>query len=282
MRAEERGQLVDRAEASARDRMLGQREQVVVEAPGLDGRAVRAAREIERTLELALDVRVLAGRELPDAVVDVVIELLDGDQPVLIAIGPSGLEPLDDGVREVRGLLRAGDLVTLEGVLHRARRGDHRDPAAVPLELARDVDALAAARATTDGERPAEAAVQQQHDAPRARPRDLVVEPRGRYARGPQQVQLGVGRREVELAALVLDPVAREVREQDVGRLPVPENAAIRRRRSRSSASLSTSTAKPPMPGLTSTPARRSASAAGARSGRKRGSRYSPVATMSA
>ena len=95
-----------------------------------------------------------------------------------------------------------------------------------PAEPLLDVDGVGALGGEAARERAGVAAVEQQQDpaGPRAVHR-LVHERRGHGAR-LEQVELGVPRRKVELAAVVLHPVTGEVHQQQVVRLALLEEAS--------------------------------------------------------
>jgi hypothetical protein len=83
----------------------------------------------------------LVGRGGTNFVVHVVVELVEPDQTVLVAVGVTGLQTRDQRIREHRrpALGGVGQFVALEGVLHRARRRDHCS--ATSAELGLDPDA---------------------------------------------------------------------------------------------------------------------------------------------
>ena len=214
MAAEQAPELPDRALAHAGERAVDRGPQLGGELRGGDGRDVGAARDVQLPLQVAEHVRALVRRDLADLLADVVVELLDRDAVVLVAVGLAGLEPLDHGGREDGRVAVPRQLVPLERVLHRARR--RQDHAAVAAEVVVEVDLVAAAEAQPARDRAAVAAVQQRHDLARAAAGHLAAHELGRQ-RGRVEVRdLGVGRREVELAAVVLEAVAGEVQEQQV------------------------------------------------------------------
>jgi hypothetical protein len=204
-----------------------------VEAP-VRGAALDGPAELVRQLagphpgdvQLALHVgdplaRGLVGGRVPDPVEHVVVQLVDRDQAVQVEVGRPGLQALDQGAGEHRGLADAGQGVALERVLHGAGGGEHGPAAAVEALL--DVHPLVAPGQRAPGERPAVAAVQQQHDPPGPALGHLLVHERGRHRGRPQPLQAGVGGGEVEAAVVVLDPVAGHIEEQQVLPAPVGE-----------------------------------------------------------
>ena len=179
------------------------------------------AGDVQLALQMAEHVRPLVRGDLADLVADVVIELAHGDPVVLVAVGLAGLQRLHDGGREHRRAALAGQLVALERILHRVGGGDDR-PAA-PAQVVIDVDVVAGAEAQAARDRAAVAAVEQHQHVVRAaarhRPRHELGGNRGRV----QVRDLGVGGREVQLPAVVLEPVAREVQQQQLVATAVAE-----------------------------------------------------------
>ena len=179
-----------------------------------DRRDVGAASEVELALEVAEHVRGLVGGDLADLLADVVVELLDRDAVVLVAVGLARLEPLDDGGREHGRVAGPRQLLALERVLHRARRGE--DHAAVAAEVVVEVDAVAAAEGQAARDRAAVAAVEQRDHLARAAAGHLPADELRGHRGGVELGDLGVGRSEVQVAAVVLEAVAGEVQEQQV------------------------------------------------------------------
>jgi hypothetical protein len=102
------------------------RERRLDRSPQLDrqwrrlGLPERAARDVEVALNVEGPLaRRLVRRRLADAVVDVVVELVDRDQAVSVAVGLAALEPMDDRRGEDRRVCIALPVLPFEGVLHR-------------------------------------------------------------------------------------------------------------------------------------------------------------------
>ena len=107
---------------------------------GWDRERAQATPVAAGQVQLALELHVAAGRllwvALPDPVVHVVVELVQRDESVFVAVGLAAGEALHQGRGEHRRLLLVliGEAVPLEGVLHRARCRDHR-PATTAAQL---------------------------------------------------------------------------------------------------------------------------------------------------
>ena len=146
-------------------------------------------------------------------VAHVVVELANRDPAVLVAVGLAGLERLHDRAREHRRASLAGQLVALEGVLHRVGRRDDGAPAAAQVVV--DVDALAGPEPQPPRDRAAVAAVEQHQHVAGTASGHLAADELGRDRRRVEVSDLGVGGGEVQLATVVLEPVAGEVQEQE-------------------------------------------------------------------
>jgi hypothetical protein len=147
--------------------------------------------------------------------VDVVIELIDGHVAVAVAVGVTGLQPAHQRLGEDRRPAPPGrQLSVLEGVLHGAGRGE--DDAAAAFEPVPEVDGGVGPGQQPARERPAVAAVQQQHHPSRLAPGHLPVDELGRHGGRIQVAQLGVDGGEVQLAAVVRDAMAGEVQQEQI------------------------------------------------------------------
>ena len=160
--------------------------------------------------------RRLLGRVVEDVLVDVVVDLVDRDLPVLVAIGGSAAQAFDQVVREERVLDVADHLVALPGVLRRVGCGQHDASAAGALERRGGADGRALRRFGPEAECAAVTAIEDQHEALRR----AAVHPRGHVRRfdggAREHRSLGVAHGEIEVALLVTNAVAGEVEEQEV------------------------------------------------------------------
>src|SRR5215472_17646089 len=124
-------QLRYRTGADARNGVIDQVLQLRRQGRGLADRAAPAG-----YVQVALDAicpltRRLVRRALPNPVEDVVVELVQANVAVLVTVGLTRLEAVDQSASEDRRLflMTVGQMVAFEGILHRARRGDHRPTA---------------------------------------------------------------------------------------------------------------------------------------------------------
>ena len=127
------------------------------------GRPVRVPGEQELALLLGRrEQRRHVRRACPHRLVDVVVELVDGDPAVAVAVGCAGREALDDRAREDRRRPLARQLPVLERVLERVRGGHDHPPASHQIGGA---GARAAARQHPAADRAGVAAVERDDDA---------------------------------------------------------------------------------------------------------------------
>ncbi len=216
--AQQFGEAVDRSFADRRELVL---EAVDEFARQRRRRDPRAARDVQLALQVAEHVRPLVGRDLTDLVADVVVQLADRDPAVLVTVGLAGLERLHDRAGEHRWPALAGQFVALERVLHGIGGGDDR--AAAPAQVIAHVDAVAGPEPQPARDRAAVAAVEQHQHVVRAAAGHLAADELGRDRGRIQMRDLGVGGGEVELTAVVLEPMAGEVQQQQRVARPVAE-----------------------------------------------------------
>ena len=219
-------QRVDAAEPSRREGMLDELEELNRDRRR-NHHSLRVPRQDQVPLESELPLAGrLVRRLLADPLEDVVVQLAERDHAVLVAIGLAGGEALDQRAREDRRLLgdRVGKVRPLERELHRVRRGDNH-PTSTPaelgvalLELIRHVERAGRTRDHATLERTAVAAIEEEDDSLRpAPPHQPVDEGRIDRRRG-EECRPGICRGKVEFAAVVLEPVAGEVHDDEVVR----------------------------------------------------------------
>ena len=158
----------------------------------------------------------LLGRVVEHVVVDVVVELVDRDLAVFVAVGGAAAEPFDQVVREQRVLDLADDLVAFPGVLRRVGRGQDDAPAAGAFEGRGRADGRALRGFAAVAERAAVAAVEHEDQALRR----AAIHPR-RHIRGfdggaGEHRPLGVAHGQIQVALLVAHAVAGEVEQQQI------------------------------------------------------------------
>ena len=161
-RAEQRREFPYSSQPNACVRALDCGDHLGVVIGGLDRWLVDAARQIERSFKRAHLVRALTRGRVLDSLVDVVVEVIDRNQPIPVAVCFAALKPLYHSVGEYRGLRPAGEPIALVGVLHCARGCDHSPPAALKMLL--DVDVIAGSCSHPEWERAAKTAVEHNHD----------------------------------------------------------------------------------------------------------------------
>jgi hypothetical protein len=223
-----RPQFGDRAEAAEHIRVGHRGAQVGRDRLRTDP-APPAASEIQLALHLDVTARRLVRVHLAYAVEHIVVQLIERDPAVLVAVRLAGRHALDQR-RGKHGRAPArlvGQPVALEGVLHRTGGGDHRATAtAAQLAAGEAVEHVGVARRADRhslAERSAVAAVQEQHDAPRpARPHASLHEV-GRHRRRPEPIGPRVAGGEEQLAGLALQTVTGEVQQEYVVRPAVGE-----------------------------------------------------------
>ncbi len=197
--------LGDRA-APGEDARIGHgRPQVRRHGQRLDP-ASPAPRQVQLALQVEAPARGLVRVLVADPVEDVVVQLVQRDLAVLVAIGVPGDQALHQGVGEDRRLWPGlfGQLVTLEGVLHRGGRGDDGLPApsgprALPGEAVQHVDVAGRAHHGPFGEGSAVAAVQEQHDALGPATAHAALDEVGRNGGGAETVGASVAGGEEQL-----------------------------------------------------------------------------------
>ena len=158
----------------------------------------------------------LPRRGVEDALVHVVVQLIDRDHAVIVTIGCAGLEAINQKVGEQRRVGVADDAIALPGVLGGVGRG--KDDASTPRPFERfsgpDADALGGLGAA--GEGTAVAAVQHHH----LTLRDTAIHSSGNECglnRGPrQQPALAVAQRQIQMSLFVLHAVPGEIQQQEV------------------------------------------------------------------
>ena len=160
--------------------------------------------------------RRLLGRLVEDVVVDVVVELVDRDLSVLVAVGGAAAQAFDQVVGEERILDVADHLIALPRVLRRVGGRQHDAAAAGPLEGRCRADRRSLGRLGADAEGAAVAAVEHEDEALRC----AAVHPR-RHIRGfdggaGEHGAFGIAHGQIQVALLVPHAVAREVEQEQV------------------------------------------------------------------
>ena len=122
-------ELLDGAQPLRRDRALDGVLQVGRELP------VHVAGDQDAAVDVLLLLRPLLGHLGDHPVVDVAVQLVERDVAVLVQVGGAAADRLDQVAGEHRRRPRAAQVVALEGVLGRVRRGQDGAPLALePLE----------------------------------------------------------------------------------------------------------------------------------------------------
>jgi hypothetical protein len=194
-------QFTDRAEAGVEVLVGHGRLEVGGQRRGLDAPAL-APGQVQLTLHVDLAARGLVRVTVTDGVEDVFVELVQRHPAVLVAIRVPGDQALGQrrGEQGRTAGLVIGQLLALEGVLHRGGRGDHGPAAAaagpVGGEAVQHVDVTGRPDRNALGERAAVTAVQQEHDAAGPAGPHAALHEIGRHGGGAEPVRPGVRGRE--------------------------------------------------------------------------------------
>ncbi len=214
-------QLADRAEPGVHV-LVGQgRLQVGGQRRGLDAPSL-AAGQVELTLHVDLAARGLVRVPVADRVEHVLVQLVEGDPAVLVAVRVPAGQALGERRGEQRrpSPLIIGELLAFERVLHGRRGSDDRPaaPAAGPVggEAVQHVDVAGRPDRDTLGEGATVAAVQQQHDGPGAAGPHTALHEIGGHRGRTEPVGPGVRGREKQFARIALQPVTGEMEQQHV------------------------------------------------------------------
>jgi hypothetical protein len=151
------------------------------------------------------------------------VGVVNGHEPVPVEVSLAAGQTAHEHGRESGRLGRPADVVAVERVLSRVGRREHDQPARIEMvcrvhgRVRLDLHALR--------ERSAVAAVEEQDLAPRSGSEQQVVDDRGRDRGRTQSVPARVPGRKVQPAALVLEPVAGEVEQEEIATVRVDEEA---------------------------------------------------------
>jgi hypothetical protein len=154
-------------------------------------------------------LRALAGDFRGDPVVDVGVELVEGDVAVVVQVGLAGSQAGYEMAGEDGWLALARQVAALEGVLGGIRGGQHH--AAAASEPLQGVDLRVGLRGTAGGKGAAVAAVEDQDLLAGRGGIHRAVDVIGGQGGEQQAVAPGVGHGEVQVALFVLQAVAGEV-----------------------------------------------------------------------
>src|SRR2546421_4673290 len=151
---------------------------------------------------------------------DVVIELVNGDATVTVAVGVSGLKALNHGLCEDGLFHQAGAFIpfetaALERVLHRVR-GCEPQSSTPELQVILHAHMVTRLGCSSGTEGTAVAAVQHDDDAPGSAASNLVAHQVRLDRGGVTELDVGVRRRQKEAPSIVFYPVTGEVQEQGV------------------------------------------------------------------